>query len=175
MWVMVAMLYLSYLGYYLVPASGPNIHNNFGPILACDVTPLPLYHFQSDLPGVAYARELREWMFEIQWTKRDCFPSGHTAVAVVCVVFAFRIGRWAGLAFLPVGFMVVLSTVYLRYHYVVDVIAGVALALFCLTVMDAVHRRLERSRGRADWVDAPPPEPARPAVAVRRDSAAAPR
>ena len=46
--------------------------------------------------------------------------------------------------FLAVGLGVVLSTVYLRYHYVVDVIAGALLAWFGLNPALRLHDRLAR-------------------------------
>jgi membrane-associated phospholipid phosphatase len=35
------------------------------------------------------------------------------------------------------------STVYLRYHYVIDVIAGMALAAAVIAVSPLIYRRLE--------------------------------
>lgn len=140
---LLAVFYLSYVGYYLVPASGPNIHNNFGPILPVDVEVLRLYTFRTDLPGVWATETLRRWMFEVELTKMDCFPSGHAAAAVVVTVHAFRVGRRYGLLLLPLCLGVVLSTVYLRYHYVVDVLAGLVLAWVCVGPLERLHRRLE--------------------------------
>ena len=44
---------------------------------------------------------------------------------------------------MPLGVGVILSTVYLRYHYVVDVVLGLALALFAVTLLERLHRRFE--------------------------------
>jgi len=140
---LLGIMYLSYVGYYLVPAMGPNIHNNIGPLTSIDEPIFPLYHFETDLPGVWLTEWLRWGMFAAEVTKKDCFPSGHTAIAVASAVYAFRIGRTFGWIFLPVCTGVVLSTVYLRYHYVVDVLAGLLLAVFCLTIFERIHRRFE--------------------------------
>jgi membrane-associated phospholipid phosphatase len=141
---MLAVLYLSYVGYYLIPAMGPNIHNNFGPLAPVPDPVMPLYTFRSDLPGTWMTAALREWMFSVELTKKDCFPSGHTAMAIACVFYGFRSGRAFGWAFVPVAVGVVLSTVYLRYHYVVDVLAGVVLALLCVGPLERLHRRFDR-------------------------------
>jgi membrane-associated phospholipid phosphatase len=137
-------MYLSYVGYFMVPASGPNLHNNLGPLCPVDLELLPLYRFESALPGVWLTGPLREWMFLAEITKQDCFPSGHVAVAVVCWVLARRIDRRFGFVFALFAVGVVLSTVYLRYHYVVDVIAGLLLAWFSVTAWLRLHDRLER-------------------------------
>lgn len=140
---LLSVFFLSYVGYYLWPTSGPNIHNNFGPLLPCGVDPLPLYHFETNLPGYGLAEELRLWMFQVELTKRDCFPSGHVAVAVATWIYARRLSRPAGFIFAILALGVVSSTMYLRYHYVWDVIAGIGLGVFCPTVLDAWHRRRE--------------------------------
>jgi membrane-associated phospholipid phosphatase len=142
MFSLLGAMYLSYLGYFLVPASGPNIHNNLGPVGAVDMEILPLYTFESPLPGVWLTAPLREWMFVVELTKKDCFPSGHVAVALVCWLLARRIDRRFGFVFGLLAAGVTVSTVYLRYHYVVDVLAGVLLAWFSVTGWLRLHDRL---------------------------------
>jgi membrane-associated phospholipid phosphatase len=142
MFALLGAMYLSYLGYFIVPASGPNIHNNLGPVCPVDLEILPLYTFESPLPGVWLTAPLREWMFLVELTKKDCFPSGHVAVALVCWLLARRIDRRFGFVFGLLAAGVTLSTVYLRYHYVVDVLAGVLLAWFSVTGWLRLHDRL---------------------------------
>ena len=57
------------------------------------------------------------------------FPSGHTAAASAVVLTLVLAGHPLGLALLPLVAGVGLSRVYLRVHYVTDVIAGAALGL----------------------------------------------
>jgi len=58
---------------------------------------------------------------------RDAFPSGHVLVTLLSIGWAWgcrlRV-RWPVTA---VGALLVAATVYLRYHYVVDVLAGAVL------------------------------------------------
>lgn len=60
----------------------------------------------------------------------NCFPSSHCAMALAAALFLFRVHRtlgWIGLAHaLTIG----VSTLLTKQHYVVDVLAGFALALF---------------------------------------------
>ena len=57
------------------------------------------------------------------------FPSGHTA-AITAVVFPLLLaGDLLGLLLLPLVPLVAASRVYLRVHYVTDVLAGFALGL----------------------------------------------
>jgi membrane-associated phospholipid phosphatase len=141
---LLVIIYLSYLGYYLVPTAGPNIHNNLPLPAPSEVVRLDLYRFTSELPGVWATSWLRATMFMAEFTKLDCFPSGHVAVAAACAVYAFRLGRGWGWLVLPIAAGVILSTVYLRYHYVIDVIAGLLLAWVGVTACERLNQRLGR-------------------------------
>ena len=59
----------------------------------------------------------------------DIFPSGHTIIALLVMWLAkrHRVRGWPLLIPLVAG--LVAATVYLRYHYGVDVLAGVAIAV----------------------------------------------
>jgi membrane-associated phospholipid phosphatase len=106
--------YLSYVGYMLFPALGPRY---------------TMHHLQSwDLKGLFLAEHVQSLLNRIEGIKRDAFPSGHTAVALVVSGLAYRFHKGFFYMTLPVVGMLIFSTVYCRYHYVVDVIAGVILA-----------------------------------------------
>jgi len=130
-------LYGSYVGYFLVPATGPNINK------------LGLYpaHFASPMEGLWFAEELRASIHAAEWIKQDCWPSGHTALSFVCLVIARREGvRWAYRVLLVPVTLLIFATMYLRYHYVIDVACGLLLAWAVLRG----GRRLEgRLRGPA--------------------------
>jgi hypothetical protein len=69
-----------------------------------------------------------------QWgAQKDIFPSLHTAIPVYLAVFAFRHRdlRVFRTAWMPTAFVaanIAVATMVLRWHYLVDVVAGVALA-----------------------------------------------
>ena len=105
--------YLSYVGYLLFPALGPRYAMN---------------HLHStELTGVFFAGPIQSVLNHLEGIKRDAFPSGHTAVALIVSVLAYRYYRKFFWVTAPVVALLVLSTVYCRYHYVTDVIAGVIL------------------------------------------------
>jgi membrane-associated phospholipid phosphatase len=65
---------------------------------------------------------------------KDIFPSLHTALPLVVWLFTFSRRKQAPFRYvwLPLGFIVVniiLATMFLRWHYVIDVVAGASLAL----------------------------------------------
>lgn len=122
---------VSYLLYFLMPAIGPRftLHN----FLATN----------EELPGLFLTSTFREFINAggsapagipdpASVVNRDCMPSGHTMMTLMNILLAFRYGsRWRWF-FAVVGGSLIFSTIYLRYHYVVDVIAGVFCALTVL-------------------------------------------
>jgi len=69
------------------------------------------------------------------------FPSAHVAGSVVALISAWRFTRRAGYWLTPLVLSVCVATVYGRYHYVMDVLAGILMAV--------IGCRLGRVSGRA--------------------------
>lgn len=112
--------YLSYVGYILFPALGPRYTMN---------------HLQSsELKGLFIAEPIQRVLNEIEGIKRDAFPSGHTGVALVVSGLAYRFHRGFFLITLPIIAMLIFSTVYCRYHYAVDIMGGVILAVITFVI-----------------------------------------
>lgn len=127
--VAVFAFFLSYVGYFAVPAIGPRFTvEHAGP-----------------LPRGEISRVLDATLNQLESNKRDCFPSGHTLVVCVVLIEAWRRSKGTFLGFLPFAVGLLAATVYARYHYVVDVIAGFLLAWPCVAfgrwVVEAVDRR----------------------------------
>ncbi len=58
----------------------------------------------------------------------NCFPSLHVAWAFVAALTCYRVHRGVGLVALVWAAIIGVSTLYTKQHYVVDVIAGIAIA-----------------------------------------------
>lgn len=131
-WVYIVVLgfYLSYLGYIAVPAIGPR----FLPSIAQAQT-IPL-------SGVWLFQPVREMLDRAEGITRDCFPSGHTELTLLVLIYARSFHKKVFWCLLPLGTGVIISTVYLRYHYVIDVVAGVLLAIMIVTIARPVYRAL---------------------------------
>jgi membrane-associated phospholipid phosphatase len=71
----------------------------------------------------------------------DVFPSLHVAVSAFILFFDRRFAPWRYRVYLPAAIGLWISTVYLRFHYGVDVIAGALLAFVGLRVAFAMTRR----------------------------------
>jgi len=118
---------LSYALYLFFPTAGPR---------------MPAELETQVLGGGAISEWVREFLRVAERSPFDAFPSGHAAVACVCLVHGWRcFPRWrAPFALLVAG--IIFSTVYLSLHYLVDVVAGVLLAPLALGVLPALRRRL---------------------------------
>ena len=118
--------YVSYLLYFVTPAMGPRFY-------LAEYQTLPL-------AGLWLTAPLQATLDGLEGIQRDAFPSGHTAIALIVLAMAARYQRHRFYPLLGVTVSLVISTVYLRYHYVIDVIAGVLLAVVCLGVTCWLYR-----------------------------------
>lgn len=70
------------------------------------------------------------------------FPSAHVAGSTVVLLSALRFERKVGCLLLPLVLCIFVATVYGRYHYVVDILAGIAVAAAgCLAAWSLVKSR----------------------------------
>ena len=74
------------------------------------------------------------------------FPSGHAAVAVLCAWAAWPL-RWVRWPLLAINIGMIVSAIPQGAHYLVDLIAGVAMAITAIVIAVRVPRALAR---RAD-------------------------
>jgi membrane-associated phospholipid phosphatase len=112
----VMCLYLGYIGYVAWPASAPRL---FMP----EAYTVPLH----GTPLLDYTRAAT---VAVPLTAYGAFPSLHCAVAVLAVLLAWRYQRWFAWVQAPFAAGLVFATVYLRHHWVVDILAGMVLTVF---------------------------------------------
>jgi membrane-associated phospholipid phosphatase len=133
-----ALFCIGQLLYILVPGYGPYHH------LAGS--------FTHELQGPVWWRLVRATVDAGEVTSRtDIFPSLHTAAPTYLALFALRHRRASPYRYvwLPLCFFasqIVVSTMFLRWHYLVDVIAGLALAAAVHAVAARVVRWETRRR-----------------------------
>jgi len=125
---MLLVFYVSYAGYFVVPAIGPRF----------------TVPHDGPLPRGTVAKAIDDTLDRLETSRRNCFPSGHTMVTVAVLVEAARRSRKTFLAFLPFATGLILATVACRYHYVVDVLAGLVLAFAAGGLARAVARRVRQ-------------------------------
>jgi membrane-associated phospholipid phosphatase len=129
--IVVYGFYLSYVGYLFFPAVGPRftLHN--------------FLTLNDELPGVFLTPYLREMINSgggvvtgvsnvLETAHRDAFPSGHTQLTLTAIYLAFTLHSYHRWWLLVVGSLLIISTVYMRYHYTIDVLAGIG--FFFITI-----------------------------------------
>jgi membrane-associated phospholipid phosphatase len=134
MFVLTFGYYLSFIGYIFFPAIGPRF---------------TLSHLQTvPLEGSFFSDLVRDLLNAIEHNKRDCMPSGHTQIALMVLFLTRRYEKTIFYLLLPVVCGLFFSTVYLRYHYVIDLIAGAALAIGCILIAPAIYSRWQVKGGK---------------------------
>jgi membrane-associated phospholipid phosphatase len=131
LFVVVLGFYLSYLGYTAVPAIGPRF-------ILSDQQTVPL-------AGIWMFERIRVSLDQAEGITRDCFPSGHVELSLLVLYYARRFHRRIFWLILPAVSALIISTVYLRYHYVIDVLAGALLAALIVAAAGPLYRVLGRS------------------------------
>ncbi|MGO9480476.1 MAG: phosphatase PAP2 family protein [Candidatus Kryptoniota bacterium] len=143
LFVLMYGFYTSFAGYFLVPAIGPRF---------------TLYNFASlnkDLPGLYLTSYLRSIINSGEsitnvakaaaLAQRDCFPSGHTEMTIITIAMAIKYRAKSAMIIIPLGMGLIFATVYMRYHYGVDVIAGALCATFVLSTSSWLESKLQRA------------------------------
>jgi membrane-associated phospholipid phosphatase len=125
--------YASFIGYILFPAIGPRY---------------ALTSFYSvPLDGTWITDFVRDTLNALEHNRRDCMPSGHTQIVLMILYLAYRYKRFVFYVFFPIICGLILSTVYLRYHYVIDLFAGVGFAIASLIIAPRLYRRWTPQKG----------------------------
>ena len=124
--------YIGYIGYVFFPAVGPKF--------------TMAHLFETSLSGSYITDRLSFLMdYEIsEYTRRDCFPSLHNGVIFLILLFAFKHQKTYAFIFLPFAIALFISTLYLRYHYFIDMIAGFILATAMFYLGPIINNYWER-------------------------------
>ena len=134
----VVCFYLGYALYVVFPAAPPRL--------------VLVYEFTRTLQGYPHLfSNLSARAFELlPVDSRAAFPSLHAAVSLVALVCAWRWVRAWFWVLLPFVIGLWASTVYLRHHYTVDLLAGFALApvaLWAAPRLDGWWAARQQARG----------------------------
>ena len=124
---LIATLLVSYIGYFLFPTSGPRVPH----ALETEV-----------LGGGPISAAVREFVRNAEVNQLDAFPSGHTALSLVFLGYGWKLfpRRWVRIPLLLTVIGIVFATVYLSWHYAIDLVAGAAQAALMPTILRGVRR-----------------------------------
>jgi membrane-associated phospholipid phosphatase len=121
---------VSYVGYLVVPARGPRFF---------------LRHFQhAPLQGLWLFRGMQALLDRLESAHYDCFPSGHTELTILAWWGSRLISRRLFWLYFAYTICIIFATVYLRYHYTVDVMAGAGVAAFLILTAPMFYEKLSQ-------------------------------
>jgi membrane-associated phospholipid phosphatase len=122
----------SYVGYVIVPARGPRFQ---------------LAHLQHiPLTGTWLFNTMQNGLDRLESVAYDCFPSGHTELTILAWWSARRLRNSLFWPYFAYTSTIIFATVYLRYHYTIDVLAGAAVAAILLVAAPWLYRKLKQER-----------------------------
>ena len=121
---------VSYLGYLTLPARGPRF------LLKS------MQHFP--LSGLWLFEHLQNTLDRLESDHFDCFPSGHTELTMLAWWSSRMLSKSLFLFYFAYTPLLIFATVYLRYHYSVDVLAGMLVALLLIVSSPVLYTKLSK-------------------------------
>ncbi len=82
------------------------------------------------------------WIYRHLEVEGAAFPSSHVAIAAVVLYYTVRYARSAVWVIGPLVISLMVATVYCRYHYAIDVLAGLATAAFLIPLWRRINPAL---------------------------------
>ena len=120
----------SYIGYLFVPARGPRFL---------------LKHLQHiPLQGMWLFQGMQKALDRLESAHYDCFPSGHTELTMLAWWGSRMVSKRLFQVYLAYTPCIIFATVYLRYHYTVDVMAGAFLAIALIVLTPVLFKKLSQ-------------------------------
>lgn len=130
--------YLSFIGYVIFPAVGPRftLHD---------------FHLtDAELPGIYFAEKIRSFINFVEsipqnvsnpqdYAQRDAFPSGHTIIILLITYLSHKIRSNSFYFYLPYSILMLFSTIYLRYHYFIDLAGGIPIVLITIYTANKLY------------------------------------
>lgn len=142
--------FLSFYGYFIAPAIGPRF------------TLHSFYTINTELPGLFITNALRDFvnageslrpgmLHPDAVVQRDVFPSGHTDITLIVMFLSYKYKLKSRYFLIPNGLLLIFSTMYLRYHYAVDVIGGILFMIFTVWSGKHIFNAWLRFRGEKEF------------------------
>ncbi len=144
------VFYACYLVYIVFPVIGPPLFFEDWRALGipAEVIPAGISEAPEAVRSALFFRLMR-WIYEVFEAPGAAFPSSHVAVAVVTLYFSVKYLPRIALVHGVDVVLLCVATVYGRYHYLLDVIAGLLTAAVLLPLANLAWRRTGGGGGRA--------------------------
>jgi len=127
--VVLCAFYLYYIIYIILPVSGPQFY------FLGNLNNVPAGHYFSDL--IHFIQFCGE-------KPTGAFPSSHVGISMVVLLLTYKKARRIFWRILPLFVVLVFSTVYIKAHYLVDVIGGLISAVIFYYFSNWLYDTLRR-------------------------------
>lgn len=140
------LFYVCYLIYIFLPVIGSRVffHQVDGYTLPEATQQLALTDAYPEAVQAGVFFRIMRWVYRVFEAPGAALPSSHVAVALCTVFFSFRYLRPIRYIHLAVALLLCLSTVYCRYHYAIDVLAGLVAAAIAIPTGNWLYFKFSR-------------------------------
>jgi membrane-associated phospholipid phosphatase len=142
--------YLSYLGYFLLPGIGPRFTLHDFNTINQTLPGLYLTNFLRDMTNVGEGITAST-LNPAAVVQRDVFPSGHTMITLIVMYLSIKLKSRSRYFFILIGSLLIFSTVYLWYHYVIDLIGGLIFMIISLWSGKILFNWWQRKIGKQEF------------------------
>jgi membrane-associated phospholipid phosphatase len=146
------IFYICYAFYIFLPIVGPPLlifqaQDYVLPLDIQQLKPNPLYPAEIT-SGIFF--KLMEWIYRVFDSPGAAMPSSHVAIALCTVFFSFQYKLRLRYLHLLGAILLCLATVYCRYHYAVDVVAGILTAAILIPLGNYLYFKFAEKGTRAE-------------------------
>ena len=89
--------------------------------------------------------KIAQGVVDIAGMHGGCMPSSHVAVALVVLIFSYRYHRTLFFILFPIIITLFVATVYGRFHYISDVLAGLLVGGISIVICDKISAVWQRN------------------------------
>jgi membrane-associated phospholipid phosphatase len=128
--------FIFYIIFTLVPVAGPQFYYSYP---------------DNQVPeGYAFSRLMRS-IQNFGEKPTGAFPSSHVGLTIIAMILLYRNARKYFYIMLPVATILVASTVYIKAHYLIDVIAAFVATPFIFLLSKLIFRLFKRGDKNGTW------------------------
>jgi membrane-associated phospholipid phosphatase len=120
--ILLGSFFIYFLTFIILPVVGPQFY-----FLSPD----------NEIPCGGFFRSTMLRLLDLGEKPTGAFPSSHVGICLICMILIFKNSRKIFYALIPLAIILICSTVYLKAHYLVDVIGGLVSVPVCLFISGA--------------------------------------
>lgn len=126
--IVIGSFYIYFLIYFLLPVVGPQFYFNYP---------------DNVVPEGYYISDLMRFLQNAGEKPTAAFPSSHVSITLTVLIFMWLYCRKLLIIALPVGIILICSTVYIKAHYLLDVIGAFIAVLITYPFINWLYTHIQ--------------------------------